>query len=636
MNPHMPLPPPRRLALLLVLIMGLLLLLFKADHMKGDSVEYTLATIAMANHGTPAIRMSDIEQAKQLAPERAEIYEILAADLRANKQVVYAAYVRGRGGDVYTVHFFGYSALAVLPYKLLQAAGLPPLKCFQVLNLTMVLVLALCLYRLFRNTARAAWGTALFMLCGGALYWNWSSPECLSAAALLGALALYASGAPLRAGLLAGLAAWQNPTILAFLGFAPLIKLCLDYQPGRGLAAALRQALAPRQLLGLGLALVLIALPPLFNLWQYGVPNIIVKLFSNRELVTVTRLVSFFFDLNQGLLIGIPAVLALLALWMWRGAPQRVLLLGACASFTLALILPALAVLNWNSGAAGMMRYAFWSSMPLLFALLWRLQQQARWPRRLAVGLLLAQGLCMVNALSYSYVQFSPLARLVLRYAPNWYHPEPEIFAERSGNNDDYINPERIYAYPRDGAPIKHLYNARHPGIEDHLCGQGMKLAPGNAAHDSVHGWRYLDGALACVAADPARGQRLRVEQFRLHNTLQLGQGWSGLEYGGGAWDGVWSLGARSQLRLQIPAALSAPSVTLHGNYFNGNTRTRVLLDGKDMGWVQLEQPQPLPLPAEAVARGSVLIELRHEQPQRPSPQDTRLLAVFLNEVTLR
>lgn len=484
-----------RFKLALALILAAMLALVRPSH-SGDVVEYSLATIALAKHGSPDIRLSDIAIGKQLIPQMNAPYDQLEAGMREGRPQLYAAFTRGRGDTVYAIHFFGYSALAALPYKALELAGLPPMKCFQIVNLAALFVLGLSLYRLFGSAGKAFLALGLFMLCGGMLYWHWSSPECLSAAGLLAALALFLSGAPVAGGLLAGLASQQNPTIVMFFGFAPLLRSLLAYRGG-GWRAFLAPALEPRYLAGVGAGLALFAVPLLFNLWQYGVPNIIAKNFSQPALVSLIRLVSFYFDLNQGMLIAIPGLAAALALWNRRG---ETVLLGACLVFTLALAVPALAINNWNSGAAGVMRYAFWAAMPLLFALLLRLRRQARWPLGVLAGVGLVQAAAMAHAFSYSYVEFSPLARLALRLAPSHYHPEPEIFVERLQHHDNYIDSKYIYTRAVDGQIVTTLYNRLEPGIDERLCGEGRVPAADNDTVDSTLDWRYVDGTLRCVS----------------------------------------------------------------------------------------------------------------------------------------
>lgn len=618
--------PLRTFAIALFLVLAAMLVIFPPQH-NGDSVEYTLVTVAIAGHGSPDIRYDDIAMARAQVPERAHVYDILERDMRAEKDDVYAAFVRGRGRAIYSVHFFGYPALAAIPYQLLPLVGLPAFKCYQVINLAAIFVLGLCLYRLFGTPLKAGFALALYMLCGGALYWSWSSPECLSAAALLSAIILYSTGAPLRAGLLAGLAAQQNPTILCFFGFAPLLQLCLLRQAGMAWGAALREALAPRLLLHMAPGLALFALPPLFNLWQFGVPNIIVKLFSNPALVSLTRLHSFFFDLNQGMLIGIPALVAVLCLWVWRGAGRRMLnVLALCAGFTLALALPTLAVLNWNSDAAGVMRYAFWSAMPLLFVLLWRLRQAERWPVGLCAALVLAQTGALVHASSYNYITFSPLAQLAMKHLPGWYNPEPEIFAERAQSSEEVMDPQRVYAYTADGITLKTMrHRANHATA---ICGAGQveahSGAPAMAPVASTRGWAYSNNAVRCL-------RPFSAEQAPSSDapSVMLGHGWSIIEQGDNRPPGVWSDGTSSSLQISYARPGMYRQLVFRGNYFGSNQRTRVKINGVDAGWHTLQAGAAVPIP-QAGTTDRLELELEHEAPQSPGPHDGRKLAFFL------
>lgn len=625
------------LPLILALLLAALLLGLRAN-VNGDVVEYSLDTIALAAHGTPDIRLSDIERGKALLPALAEPYGELERGMKANAQAVYPAFARGREGKVYSIHFFGYSLLAAVPFKVLEALHLPPVKAFQIVNLAAIFVLGLALGRFFRSAWKALAGLGLFMLCGGALYSTWTSPECVSAAGLLAGMLLFASGAPVAGALLAGLAGQQNPTILFFFAFAPLLLLLQNHRRGDSLAATLKAVLCKRNLAALAAGMAVFALPPLFSLYQYGVPNIIVKHFSDSQLIGLVRLQSFFFDLNQGMILGIPAVLAVLLLWGWRDsrdAPRRALLLGACTLFTLALAVPALAVTNWNSGAAGIMRYAFWAAMPFLFALLLCLRERARWPLPLLLGLSAVQLAAMVHASRYEYVEFSPLARAVLAIAPDLYHPEPEIFAERMARNDDYIWPDKIYVYRVGDRVVKTLVNATNLHADAQLCGNGAMLSPGNRYTDTARGWRYIDGQVRCVASS---GQQLSfgVEQFSSGEGIKLAAGWSGIERNGGNWNGAWSLGVRSRVTITAADGLRPTALTVVGHYLDGNKRTRLMVNGEDLGWHRFDQEGPISLPAAAAGAPVLEIELEHESPHVPGPGDERPLAFFLHQVSVR
>lgn len=490
---------PSRWLFPLILALALLAAVpFSRPAHRGDVAEYALTTIALAAHGTPDIRLADLERGKQAFPGLAYPFSLLEPGLRDPGKPLWASFARADGGKVYAIHFFGYSALAVAPYQVLGLAGLPRERAFQVLNIAAIVVLGLGLRRLLGCGRRAVAGVALFMLFGGTLYWTWSSPECLSAALLLAGLSFYVGGAPVWGSVLAGIAAQQNPTMVAFFGFAPLLYAVARDQPGLGLD----RASARRQGLGIAAGLALFALPPLFNLWQFGVPSLIARDFTDPSLVGPGRLHSLLFDLNQGMVIAIPGLLAALALWGWQRNPQGVrreaTVLALCAGFTLALVLPALSMSNWNSDAAGVMRYAFWAGMPLVFALLLRMRHPGRWPLPLLAGMALLQGAAMSSAGSYSYTEFGPVADIAMRRAPGLYRPDVEIFAERSAHNEEPLDLARVYSYQSRGKVVATLFNEANPQHHALLCGPGAVLAQDNLVTEAPRGWRYIHGDVAC------------------------------------------------------------------------------------------------------------------------------------------
>ncbi len=577
-----------RFALLLALALAALFVA-RPVSLSGDILEYSVNTVGIAAHGTPDLRIEDFERTKALAPERfTPLFQMLQDEIRQGVQDVYPAFARGQSGNVYSVHFFGYPMMAALPLRLMEAVGQEPFKAFQLVNLVFVFVLGLALHRFFGSSWRAALGLALFMLCGGMLYWNWSSPETVGAASLLAALLLFTGGMPVLGSLLAGLAAQQNPTIVFFFLFAPFIRAAV------GRMQPLPPVTLVRLFSALGLGLVVAAIPVLFNLIEYGVPNLIASRFSRASLIGTTRLVSFFFDLNQGMWLAIPGVL--LALLAARGRALRLLLL--CFAFTLALALPALAVINWNSAAAGPMRYAFWAAMPLLFALLAMLRELPRWRLAPLLVVLAVQALAMAHAVRYEYNEFSPLARLMLRHAPQLYYPEPEIFAERMAHHDNWVEPDRVHSFYLDGQRFRTLVNDADPKAAASLCGLGATLAPDNAFTRSARGWRYIDGPILCVA------KGVRQYTWLADDIRAAGS----------------SDGARSQLRLRLPAGIRAATIVLRGT-----GRARVSVGSLDLGWHALDSAPAIALPA--AAQTAVLdLTLEHEA----------LGAVILQEVSVR
>lgn len=614
----------------------LALLLSKPASLNGDTPEYLLTTIAVASHGSPDIRLSDIQQGLALAPTLQAHLDGLAQGIRSGKPMPYPGFYRSTDGTPYAIHYFAYSALAAVPFKLLPLAGLPPLKCFQTVNLAMVFVLGLSLFRLFASPPRALAGVALYMLCGGILYWTWSSPECLSAAALLAGLCLFCSGAPLRGGLLLGAAALQNPSIVLTLGAVPPLLCCLQYQSGQGFVLNARAALRPRIVLGLMIGAALFALPPLFNLQKFGVPSIIAQIATSKELISLVRLHSLYFDLNQGMIVAVPALAAVLLLWGWRGLAagarrQRIAALVLCVLLTVAYALPALSVHNWNSAAAGVMRYAFWAAMPLLLLLLWRLRGLQRWPMATLGMLVVVQTLAMVHASRYNELKFSPLAKLVLRHAPDWYNPEPEIFAERTdGAEAAALDRDKVHLFQADGVTVKTLYNNANLNPGAGLCAAGQVLSNGALPVATERDWLYLNGPVHCV-----KQLKLGPDQAEAGSSYTLAGGWSVVEREPGKAPGVWSDGQDSVLQITYAQPGAYRHMVFFGHYFEGNQRTRVKVNGVDLGWQNLQAGMPLAIP-QAAGTNSLRVELSHQAPHSPGPHDGRKLAYYMLGVGLQ
>lgn len=642
MKPTINLSAPRQFALVLALLLSLMAANTRVDQY-GDFLEYGLMAVAVASHGTPDIRADDVRTALRIDKEArfTAPYVKLEKGILANQEIPEWGFNRGRDGKFYAIHFFTYSALAAVPMRLLQLAGLPPFKSFQIVNLGFLFILGMCLLRLFKSGPRALAGVALFMLCGGALYWNWCSPELMSAALLLSGLILFTTGAPRLGGLLAGLAAMQNPPIAAFFAFAPAMHLALQHRAGARWSDSIRGALRAPYLQGMLVVAVLAALPIGFSQWQFGVPSLIAKYSTTPALIGMGRLHSFFFDLNQGMIIGVPLLMAALLLWGWRREPLRnACLLALAGVFSLTLAVPALAAQNWNSGAAGMMRYAFWSAMPFLFAFLLRLRQAPRWPVAVLLAVMLGQAGCMAAARQYSYVELSPLARGVIESAPSLYNPDPEIFYERMMHADGQINPATdIAVYQVGNRTIKALYGVGNRAIDARLCGAGSRLTSSNHYVDVGSQWRYLNGPVQCMMA-PTQTQvnDYQAQQFKLGDAVRLHAGWSAVEFGGDNWNGVWTDGARSRMTIQLAPGRKPAGIVIMGHYWNGNERTRVAINGVDMGWQRLDRGEALALPPAAAGAATLTVEFENEAPLRPQDgaADQRQLAFFMRQISVQ
>lgn len=488
-----------------------LLLVFSATKVKkgGDFPEYGLTAIALAQHGTPYIGVEDVERAIALSHEEGfrALFTTVRDNMARGDEVPLPGLIRASHGQYLAIHFFAYPALAAIPLRALDALGADPFKAGQLVNLASILVLGMACYLLLGSARRAWLALALCLLCGALRYLNWFSPEVFSMAALLSGLILFTLGRPIAAVILPGLAAMQNPPLVFVALFAPLLRagwlLASEHLDWR---TAWRRTVTRRNIVACALLAGMAVIPVLFSLWQFGEPSLIARFSSDTSLIGPDRLGSFFFDPNQGAIVAFPAVAALLLWQAWTLRARRIGWLAAgTLGLVLALALPALSTVNWNSGAAGPMRYVVWGAAPLLYLTLAGLALAPRWPTRTLLLVLLVQGGAMWHAKEYEYTEFSPAAAWLLRTAPAWYDPDPEIFHDRAQGIDGAMAETTVIAWPDARQPRKILYHERNPGAAAALCGPDARLDESAVVH-MAHGWRYINGAPSCVM--PAHQRR--------------------------------------------------------------------------------------------------------------------------------
>lgn len=631
------------------LILALCLLVFfsfRNPALTGDIDEYSLSTVALGSHLSAAITLTDIQKAQTYSPVFAPIFQVTADGMRNNAQVPKPGFYRARNGEVFAIHFAGYSALAVLPFLVFEKIGISPFMCFFFVNLVFVFVLGLCLFRFFESAWKASAGLVLFLLVGGLNYIDWSGPETMSATALCAGLLLLFQQSYRLAGLLLGLAAMQNPPIVFAVFFAPAMLALVRYQSALSLSHNIRNFFTRNMVIGLAIACLGFLLPVSFNYWAFGVPNIIVKVATSTEFISASRLFSYYFDLSQGMIIAMPALwVGILALCFYpksstSGIVRKLLLAALATLFSVALALPALAAGNWNSGALGMMRYVVWGGIPFLFVFLFLLRDSMECLRQRGkvsliffVGVIFfVQALLTYSAHTYVYFEFSPIAKTVLKYAPTWYNPEYEIFIERNAHKDGAdIDVNQVYIYGDAQAPKKILFHGSNPKINTQMCGIGRELTRDNQFTQAEHGWRYLHGNARCTQA-----RSVPADVPLDSNRVVFGAGWSVLEKNGGTWNGRWSDGGNSTISISLEAKATVAEILLIGHYFEDNRRTRVFVDGTDRGWHTLDGTSTIvvhdPKPV-------IKIELQHEFPTvapfTPEFPDGRKLALFLRTIIL-
>jgi len=489
---------------LLVLVAGLVLVgvCWRAwpSGRGGDGLEYLAMSEAVMRHATPDIRTSDVEKiiAGNHGPGSDGFTNIVAGAwlVHMHDDTDSNGLFRSHNSRYYSYHFWLYSLINVPALAICRSIGAPQYSSFLITNAALLLgfvVLVLCTTW---DVRRKVLLVLLALGCGSTFYLPWTGPEVMCFVFILAGLTLLEARRFGWALLFFAAAAQQNPPIglLAVIaGCAASFRLWREWKEAK---KGVKQALKGLLVLVPG-ALVLIASPAFY--WvEFGTPNLIIKAGgTDAGLMSARRLFSLLFDINQGMVVAMPALfLALLAMLLLAIQRRRMvswvaLALVACV---LVMAIPALCQTNWNGGEIIISRYAYWLSAPLVYACALLMDALlVKWTFTLAAGALVAAQCAVIAWLGvfgarYFYVSESPLATWAMGHHPTWYAPIPEIFVERGNHIDGGFHSGYSYLYVHERHMTIVLSNQQRVFGLDMLCGLKQTDLP---SREAEQGWAY-------------------------------------------------------------------------------------------------------------------------------------------------
>ena len=466
----------------------------------GDGAEYLVISRALSDHGTVELTTADAEWVRQSEPQWHRVAGRIAKGIRERKVTPLPSVRRAPSGRYYSLHFWVYSLLCVPFLWVTEFLRVRPILALACVNGAAATATLAFIFRRYGTNRQGLGAACFFLLSGTILYLGWTGPEVLTAGAVLVAC-LAARSHELGLGIAAGgIAASQNPSAVFVLPF-----VVGSFWPER---RRLRPGEPALVLAGVGLA----ASPYLFFFHEFHVWSLIAKFATTVELVSWERAFSLVWDLNQGMMMGLPGLLA--------GVPVVIVLaLRACRAdacgaismnvvMTLLLVtgmaIPTFSIHNWNSGNVVFSRYGYWIAMPLLeLGIALAPGISVAWRRGVALGAGgLQLGVLAVNGpfgQAYSPQRHSPLAKVVLRQLPGAYNPVPEIFYERSLGWEAPRDAFDVVVWPYSGTPGKMMVRAGRPAVSERICGP-RALVESDGVHRASDGWTYLDAPFRCRA----------------------------------------------------------------------------------------------------------------------------------------
>ena len=553
-----------------VIVLLVILALTLVPTRTGDGFYYFAMLDGLANDGSPA--MTD------------RVRDIVVGRFGFDPQT--GMVIRGRNGNLYAWHFFAYPFLCVPAYKLLQALNLDVLQAFQLTNALLIGLALTYVLVISRLAAPSRWFIAAgFLLSTATIYFQWTHPEVFTAALVLMASVGLVTRQYVFAALLAAVGSLQNPS--AALLIMPIFGAQMwELRVEQRLGWLTRDMLWP---LGATLLVSMVGLASYgWSYYQFGVLNPIASKGSiDYSSVNLGRLNSFVFDLNQGLIVGLPLLLwAVPAVLAFRAISvfSRTHPIARREDFLLAgfllMAIPTLGQTNWNAGHSVFLRYAAWAGMaPMVWVAVTLGGIGSAWRTvciipavALQLGMALYIGGLSVSRFPY-YAGFMPWVEPIWNHIPHFYNPDPEIFFERLVGRESAIKTPAVLK-GRDGQMIRVLTQKRLlKEVAEEVCGSGSDFVqfddrPSSQPKmiETEGGYSYVVGRFDCEVMRPVTILLPATISFAAGSTVapKMSAGWSSTE----AW-GTWTNGDRATLRFYVePQGARKISLKIVGQAF--------------------------------------------------------------------
>lgn len=398
----------------------------------GDGVEYVLMTESFVNHGSPDLIGSDatnyMNKLNEMGLEIHRKGEFAKAANIDNERFTHLYYFPSlNNGKIYSYHFWFYSLLAVPARVILEYLQAD----IRLAHLATNLFLIFWGLWIILNYRKFTWGErvifSLFLIFSPLLWYiDWAHTEVYSAVLVFIGIFYYYTDRKYLTLLLVSLASLQNQTLFVL---ALLIFIELLIKNGFGI----------KNLIKLFFSSFWIIIPLCFYYYHYNDLSLINNEgYIDVNNISLRRLWSFFFDLNQGMIIGFPLIFFLLVGLLIKDLiGKKIKSYYMLLASILLMSLLIMQTTNWNHGSSVINRYTVWCSVIIVVALFFRIKQLKTWIfYTISSIIIISQVFVITMQIDYSEAKWhanhlNNLSKYVLANYPSWYNPEPQIFMGR-------------------------------------------------------------------------------------------------------------------------------------------------------------------------------------------------------------
>jgi len=386
--------------------------LYTKPKIYGDGWEYLGMTISFANHASPDLLLKDISDRQMIANEN---------NLSLPESRECSGYFKSLNGNMYSYHFWFYSAVCTIPYLLLKLIGLNLLKVFQFTNSILIIVLFWWInYRSKQDIQVKIWLTIILLFSPVWLYVPWTHPEVFSFVFLFIGLLELLDNSKINACILISIASLQNPSIAIIVAGIILYEIYKEKK-------------ISKNIIYLAMSSLIVLMPYIFYWLEFRKFSLIAATSASMKAITYSKVVSLFLDPNFGMFIYIPLLAVILIIQVFYKNKMAIF----AAIFLLLIAIINATQHNWNCGMMYIHRYAMWM-IPIIiigtFEFFKKLNRK-HFNIFLIIYIFTTGGItsyCLLEYKGNNYVMFSPLSKIILLCAPSLYNPPYDVFAERA------------------------------------------------------------------------------------------------------------------------------------------------------------------------------------------------------------
>ncbi|HAT7514758.1 TPA: hypothetical protein N2N50_002759 [Kluyvera ascorbata] len=472
----------KKLAIVLTVIIVALFFYLKGRDfpITGDGHEYILMSQSLMNHGSPALRVEDVNDVISKFKAKSDDFNDQTLNCLKDPGCLSeesVPFFKSTKNEYFPWHFFGYSLLNLPSYVVFSFIKSSPTVSFVFTNMIFfLLAMYFLIFKLSEGLVYKAVVLSGLITIATIQYLKWNHPESVTLSLIVISLVLLKNRKYKKSALILAVCSMQNPPI-AFSSLAVYIfgLLTMAKDDNDSKIKVLARSIYRDIPFAIVCALLILA-PSIFYLYNFNAPNLILsKGSADYNLISIERVIGFYLDLNQGMVLLIPAFFICLPLFCFSLFKKeknvgRIVLSLFLIFLSIVSAIPSTQTTNWNPGTFGILRYTYWNSVFIIFAISELIYSfDRKWlVNSISVFVLASQTIVaymQANNLWYAkdYTYLSPVSTFVLENYPNLYNPHPEIILERTlhreGDTLSFFKSGNSVLLINDGNVVKQIGN---------------------------------------------------------------------------------------------------------------------------------------------------------------------------------